>query len=261
VTATRTQKAKRPAIDPRIKQRRIEETRRQGRRRLRVLLILLGVVLVISAAGAATRSPLLDVDHVEVTGAKHTPVADVIAAAELRRGRLMIDVDAGAARHVVARLAWVGDVRVERHWPNTVRIALRERVPVASIPAKGGGWVIADRKGRVLAHQSQPMPGLPQVTGGLPAGLPGTLVSRPVIAALEVAAAMPQELRSKASAVAIVADGLDLALVSKGVAKLGSTDQLTAKLDAVLTMLAKANLTNLSVLDVRVPGAPVLTRG
>ncbi|MBA3655363.1 MAG: hypothetical protein H0W70_14365 [Actinobacteria bacterium] len=44
-------------------------------------------------------------------------------------------------------------------------------------------------------------------------------------------------------------------------AKLGGRDQLTAKLDAVVTVLERADLARLSVLDVRVPGTPVLTRG
>jgi hypothetical protein len=81
-----------------------------------------------------------------------------------------------------------------------------------------------------------------------------------VIDGLAVARAMPAALRPHVPVIAVVADGVELHLVPSGVARLGSIAQLSAKLDAVLTVLEHANTAGLSVLDVRVPGAPVLTR-
>ncbi|MBV8559692.1 MAG: hypothetical protein JO050_02895, partial [Acidimicrobiia bacterium] len=51
-------------IDPRFRQRRIEVRRLEGRRRLRVLLVLAGFFFAALLAWAVTRSPFLDVDHV-----------------------------------------------------------------------------------------------------------------------------------------------------------------------------------------------------
>jgi cell division protein FtsQ len=245
---------------PRIRERRNEVKRREGRRRLRILMALLAAVILLTAAGAVTRSPLLDVDQVVIAGAQHTSVNDVLRAGGLNRHRLMVDVRAAQMSRAIARLAWVDRVRVERHWPGKVRITLRERVPVASVPGAGGGWAIADATGRVLARQATAPPELLQVAGGLPAGPPGSIVARPVIDALAVAAAVPAELRRRAPVIAIADDGLELRLVPSGVAKLGNRDHVAAKLDAVLTVLDHANIAGLAVLDVRVPGAPVLTR-
>ena len=260
MTAT-TRPRKRPPIDPRIRERRIEVARREGRRRLRILLVILAIVLTSSAAAAATRSSVLDVDRVMIAGARHTGVPEILHAAGLDRHRLMVDVHADAMIRNLDRLPWVSRAEVERDWPATVRIAIRERIPVASVMAAGGGWALTDKTGRVLAKQPGPAADLPQVTGGPPAGAPGSTVGRRVRDAVLTAARLPAALRPRAPTVAVSADGVELRLKPAGVAKLGSVDRLDAKLDAVLTVLQRGNVTNLVVLDVRVPSAPVLTRG
>ncbi|HZN15236.1 MAG TPA: FtsQ-type POTRA domain-containing protein [Acidimicrobiales bacterium] len=257
-TPTRTRP--RPPVDPRIRQRRIEVARRQGRRRLRLLVSLLAVVLTAAGAVAMTRSPVLDVDHVTISGAQHTAVPDIMRAGGLQRHRLMVDVHADAMIGGLKRLPWVDRVNVEREWPATIRIKLTERVPVASLAVDGGGWALVDKTGRVLAHGAAPTAGVPQISGGPAAGRVGTTVPAPLLDALKVAAALPNELRPKAPVIGVAADGIELHLVPSGVVRLGSAAQLAAKLDAVVTVLEHANIAGLSVLDVRVPGAPVLTR-
>jgi hypothetical protein len=140
-------------------------------------------------------------------------------------------------------------------------VTIRERVAVGIAPARGGGWVVADATGRVLEHRAEPVPGLLQVVGGMPAGAPASIVARPVADGLLVAAALPSGLRPKVSAIAVAPTGIELRLAPAGVVRLGSATDLATKLDAVLTVLEHANTTGMAVLDVRVPGAPVLTRG
>ena len=258
-TATRQKTPLR--VDPRIRERRIEVARRQGRRRLRILLVILAVMLTSITAAAATRSSVLDVDRVMIAGARHTGVPDILAAARLDRHRLMVDVHADAMIRELNKLPWVSSADVDRRWPATVRIKIRERVPVASVNAAGGGWALVDRTGRVLAKQGGPAADLPQVIGGPPGGVPGTVLAPAVRDAVVTAAALPDALRPRAPVVAVGAEGVELHLKPTGVAKLGSIDRLAAKLDAVLTVLERANVANLAVLDVRVPSAPVLTRG
>src|SRR5205823_6637034 len=90
-------------------------------------------------AWGASRSPLLDVDHVRLTGATHTQLWKIIQTAGPLPGRPMVDVDEAAAAHRIERLPWVADARVRRRWPNTVTIQVRERAPAASVPAAAGG--------------------------------------------------------------------------------------------------------------------------
>src|SRR6476620_10843805 len=107
-------------MDPRIRRRRVEVQRQEGRRRLRVLVGITVVVAVGGGGWAATGSPLLDVDRVVVEGATHTPVAEVVAATGIRRGRPMIDVDIRGAQRAVDGLPWVQQATVHRQWPGRV---------------------------------------------------------------------------------------------------------------------------------------------
>src|SRR2546423_15685209 len=82
-------------IDPRFRQRRIEVRRLEGRRRLRVLLILAGFFFLALVAWGLTRSPFLDVDHVRVTGTSRTTPAEITTASGVHKGMAMFDVDTG----------------------------------------------------------------------------------------------------------------------------------------------------------------------
>ena len=98
---------------------------------MRRLKAVLGVICAVVWARVALRSPLLDVDRVQVVGAERVAVADVTRAAGSGPGTPLVDVDLGGARAGVAALPWVDEVRVTRHWPGTVRIVVTERHEVA----------------------------------------------------------------------------------------------------------------------------------
>lgn len=248
-------------IDPRIKRRRIEVIRHNGRRRLYVLLTALGVVAVLVGLVGATQSPLLDVDHVEVTGAVHTPIPEVVAAGRLDTGPQMVDVDPKTVARRVEKLPWVASATATRQWPATVKITVVERKDVASIPAVDGKWAVADADGHVLAVVDGRPNTMPSVAGAPPATTAGVPLDPSGRMAMRVAAALPEELRSKTVELRVVDGGIDLALLEGGVVRLGEAPaQLSEKLDAAITVLRTLELRRIAVLDVRVPRAPVLTR-
>src|SRR5262249_45069271 len=137
------------AVDPRIRQRWVAVRRAEGRRRLRILLVVLAVVLVGTAAWVALASPLLDVDRLIVRRTVHTAPEQVTSAAQIARGDAMIWVDDGAAASRVEALPWVRSAHVERDWPGTVRITVTERTAAAWVQS-GTGPAIVDGTGRVL---------------------------------------------------------------------------------------------------------------
>ncbi|MDQ1437577.1 MAG: cell division protein FtsQ [Acidimicrobiaceae bacterium] len=248
-------------IDPRIKRRRIEVTRESGRRRLRMLGLSALVVLVAVGAVASTRSPLLNVDHVQVVGATHTPVEAVVAAGRLSDGPQMLDVNTSSVARRVGRLPWVASAKASRQWPATVRIVVTERKEAAGIPADNGRWAVADAGGHVLAVTDLRPDAMPSVAGVAPAGAPGTRLGPRGRAAVRVAAALPDELRSKTVELAYADDGgLDLRLLEGATVRMGDASQLAEKLDAAVTVLRTVDLKAVRVLDVRVPRAPVVTR-
>ncbi len=247
-------------MDPRIRRRRIEVRRDEGRRRLRLLVAVL-LILTFSVGGwVAVRSPLLDVDRVQVEGADHTVVSAIVREAAVRGGQAMIDVDEGGAARRVETLPWVAHAQVRRHWPSTVRISVTERRVVAVTRVDGGGWALLDATARVLEVVANP-PGGITVEGVGPTAPAGGEVSG-AKGPLAVVTALSPQLAARTSAVVAIEGGqIELKLNPRGTVRLGPPVDLKTKLSAVETVLARVDTRNLATLDVRLPSSPVLTRG
>lgn len=263
-TATRpapsSRRGRPPSIDPRIRERRIEVRRIAGRRRLRRLLVLGAVVAVAVGLVALTRSPLLAVRHLRVEGATQTSSAAVVAASGIRTGTPLLDVSTGGARRSIAQLPWVASVHVTRSFPNTVVLRVTERVPAAVVSDGAGGWLEVDTSGRVLARVTAPPAGLVAVTGLHQALEPGGQLAAPA-GLLALAAAVPAPLRAAVASVEMGPGGLQLQLRGGGVAHLGDTSDLTAKLVSVQAVLTSQGVdpSCVGALDVSVAAAPALT--
>jgi cell division protein FtsQ len=250
-------------MDPRFRRRRMEVRREEGRRRFRVLVGITAVVAVGCAGWAATDSVLLDLDRVVVEGAVHTTPDEARFASGLRKGEPMLDVDEKAALRGVESLPWVQQATVRRQWPGQVRIRLVEREPVAVTPTETGGVALLDGTGRILEIVDAAPPGMPVLTGLPPVGRPGTSIGSEGVATLQVAVALPAELRARTAGLAPSAGAggeVELRLNPDGMVRLGPPEDLDRKFSAIRAVLAQVDLRNLAVLDVRRPESPVLTR-
>lgn len=256
-----------PPMDPRIRARRIAVKRAEGRRRLKVLGGVLGAGVVAAAALGLERSPLLAVRHVEVQGADHTAMAQVVAAAGLRGRRLMFDVHPGPMdRRLVDALPWVESASVSRRWPATVEIRLRERTPIATVAASGGQSALVDAAGRILAVGPPPAsaPTLLAIAGLAPAGAPGTWIGPgpQAQAVLVVAGQLPSSLRGRLAQLSVTSGGeVDASLTNGATVLLGPPTDLPEKFLALSTLLDRIDQKGVATIDVRVPDAPVLTHG
>ena len=246
-------------IDPRIRARRAEVRRREARRRLRLLLVTFAVVLAAGGAWFALHSRLFAARVVTVTGALHTPVGEIVAAAGLADHPPLLDVGAASAAGV-ERLPWVAHATVTREWPDGVRITVVERTPVAVVqeaPASGG-WALVDRTGRVLARRAHPPAGLVRVESARPPGPPGSILTG-LHAALRVVTSLP---RAFAGQVVRVSEDraaeVTLQLRSALTVYLGSTAQLAQKYEDVAAILHEATLTPGSTIDVAAPLSPLV---
>ncbi len=250
-------------IDPRIRQRRVEVRREEGRRRLRVLVASLAVVGVIATGAGLTRSPVFDVDYVDVRGADETPRRLLLRATGLTGNRLMVDVHADRVARRAEALPWVEKATVRRQWPGTVRIDVTERVAVAVVPVGAGRrWALADATGRILGVAAAKPQGLPAIGGVARVGAPGSSIAPRPGESLRVAASLPGALRPRVADIATGPGGeVELQLVAPGgVVRLGTPEDLALKFNALATVLDKVDLTDVAMIDVRVPRAPVLTR-
>lgn len=250
-------------MDPRIRARRVEVRREEGRHRLKVLLGVTGVVVAGCAGLGATRSPLMDLDRVKVDGAVQLTSEEVRFVSGLRLGQPLADVDPGRVARAVETLPWASKATVRRQWPGTVTIRLAERTAAAAIPAEPGGFALVDASGAVLAHVEAVPSGLVQLAGLPPAGQPGSRLTDEGVAALAVAVALPPTLVARTAGVGPAAGGtgeVELRLSPDGMVRLGPPEDLARKFDAVAAVMAQVDLRNLAVLDVRRPDSPVLTR-
>ena len=248
-------------IDPRLRARRIEVRRGEGRRRLRRVSGLGAVAGVALLTFGLTRSPALDVDRVQISGAQHTPADVVQRASGIRRHAPMTDVDLDRARQGVLALPWVHTVSITRSWPGTVKIVVTERTAVAAVAAGNAGFSLVDGDGRVLESSATLPAGYVLLVNVPTPGEPGTSIDASATDALDVARLLPASLRARVSAIVPDNDGVSLRLLAGGVVRLGAAQDVAAKLRAADTVLNEADTTNLCAVDVRVAAAPSLTRG
>lgn len=133
---------------------------------------------------------LLAVKTVTVSGTHNVDSSAVLAAARVPVGKAMARLDRAAVRsRVLAGEPGIASVSVEREWPSTVRLVVRERTAVAAVP-HGRSYLLVDRAG--VAYRT---------VGAVPTGLAVLQVSSPdprddaTRAGLSVLLSLPPEVR------------------------------------------------------------------
>lgn len=248
-----------PAIDPRIAARRhaVESDRR--RIRLRRWAVVGAVVALVVGAWYATRTPLLDVDRIEVRGAVQTPVDDIVAASAIRPGDPLLELDTGAAGRRVRALPWVDSAVVERNWDGRVVITVSERQMVAIVDDESGVGQLVDATGRVLAADGT-MDMIDTRIVGAVAGAAGSTVEG-IDDALRLAALLTPGMRSRVATITVGADGsLTLGLRPQGIVVIGAPTDLAAKVTSLRTVMAQVDQRDLASINVVNPGTPVVVR-
>jgi len=209
------------------------------------------VVVVLAAfLGAGTYvalgTDLLAVKAVKVSGTQGVASWAVLAAARVPIGTPMVRLDGGAARsRVLADLPGIANVSVEREWPSTVRLVVRERIAVAAVP-QGGSFVLVDRTG--VAYRT--------VTT-VPTGLAVVRVRSPnpqddaTLAGLSVLLSLPPEVRKLLARInAPTAEQVVLILRDKRQIVWGGAGDSAAKGAVVKALLRRPG----KVIDVSSPG-------
>ena len=253
----RTRTAPRAPVDPRVRDRWVAARRQEGRRRLRILVVVASVVVLLALAYGVTVSPLLAVDTIEVHGTAHTTAAQITSAAEVGTGDAMVWLDPDAVAARIEASPWVRSAHVERDWPRTLVIRITERTPAGWAQADGGPVVLVDGRGRVLETVDAPPPGLPRLVDLRAVPAPGDTVVPAGAAAIAAA------YGGYAAAVRDVSvlDGTATVHLTGGTElRLGRPDRIAVKLraaGAVLDHVAAAGGPPPAYVDVSVPTNPV----
>lgn len=265
-------------IDPRIRQRRAEVRRAQGRRRLRLLLGLLGVTVLVVGGLLLLHSPVLGVGRVTVSGDPLVGTPALLRAAGIRRHEPLIDVAPARAERRLEALPWVATARVVRHWPGSLALTVTARHAVGQVPRDGsvrGPVALVDATGRVVADAAAPVGNLPLLLGVGPAVPPGQWLAgspgRPgatgaatpgpqPAAALALASALDAD-HLAATKVELGGDGTAVAIIDGGATSVlfGPATGLPGKLAVLRALAARGALQGAGQVDLAAPARPTVT--
>lgn len=150
-TATRSANAERFAARVRRRRRRMV---------LRTVMSLLVVAGVGALAWLVWWSSVLSVHNVTVAGAEGDLAADIEEVAEVPLGVPLMRVNTGEVADRVGELPEVGEVEIQRSWPQTLTIEVQPRTPMAAVP-DGGRWWSVDEHGVLFNRADKAPKGLP----------------------------------------------------------------------------------------------------
>ncbi len=255
-------------FDPRIRARRIEVRRAQGRRRLRRLATL-GVLFGVALAGLGiSRSFLLDVDEIRVAGAERSSAESIMAATGIAQGDQLTDLDLDAARRSVQALPWVESVSIHRDWWGSVSIEILERRPVAAVADSLSSWWLVDADAKLLATVAEPEARFVRLEGLEVAGSAGLDVGDArALPAVLAAVEFPDDLRTRTESFRVVGAGdIELTVRSQAPGEvvtvlMGEPIEIADKALALRTVMARVVPGCIETIDVRIPASPVVVRG
>lgn len=246
-----------PAIDRRIAARRQTVREAGARRRLKWLLLLLGL-----AGGGALiawllyQSSFLAVSSITVDGQYRSDAASIITAQGIAPGMPTVNVPANDLEAALLTDPWVAAVDVTVRWPGTVEVTLVEHIPSAWVQV-GDRWALAARGGAVLETAAEIPQEAPRIDVGVTAAVPGdAVVSLAAIGALEFIDALPAVLVPN---VIVEGDDAGLSGVVAGFAvDFGYPSDMTAKAAAIVALVDTGELTPGSVISVVSPDRPAV---
>jgi cell division protein FtsQ len=140
----------------------------------------------------------VEVREVTVEGTSRLSVEQILAAADVQRGRSLFRLDPETIAARIEALPPVESARVSRDWPHRVVIAVVERRPVAMVMT-GTGATLLDRTGVPFATVAQPPEDLVPVAVGAPvdATMRGGAGAADAKAAMGAFSALPQHLQAR----------------------------------------------------------------
>ena len=149
-------------IDPRLAARRREVAEARARSSFSKVIWVLGLTAFIGCGVLLARSPLLAVQNLVVEGMARSEVDVILRGAGLVEDRPMILVRTAEVEAALAVDPRVKSVAVRLEWPQTARVLLERRIPVAWAPVDSR-WGLIAVDGVVVALADVPTLDLPQL--------------------------------------------------------------------------------------------------
>lgn len=215
-----------------------------------VLAAVLGVVLYFT--------PVMAARSIVVAGTAAVPQEEILAAAGVRAGTPLLQIDTDAVARRVAEIRRVATVRVQRQYPSTLRITVVERVAIV-VKDYADGTHLFDKDGVDFAVVSPTQPRPPE--GPSPTSLPYLDVENPgpadppTLAALQVLTSLRPEVSAQMARIAAPSvASITLTLIDGRVVIWGDTERTEEKADKLAALLTQPGRTY----DVSTPDLPTI---
>ena len=229
------------------------------KRSLKLLWILLALLVLGVGAYATTQSSFLSVGEITVKGVeKRVTEEEVLEVAGIKQGDSMFGLDLAKADENVTSLSWVSEVTVERKWPRSILITLKEREPSVIAVIPNGEKFLLDRSGVVLDQVNQNDTSLPIIRVDA-VGVLGTQISG-ITPLLRAAEEVTSDLAAWILALAPTGGGVRAELVGGVTAELGIGTDFRDEMRSLATVLTRVQLSCIEVIDVSIHQNPVITR-
>lgn len=226
----------------------LKQKARRRRIGIRIGVLLLFSLLVASAVWVVFFSPWLATERVKISGLDQLTEEQITAAAQVESGAPLVTADLNGIAERVADLIEVEQVDVGREWPQTITIAVQERVAVTWI-AEGSRALLVDRHGIGFRFVDEQPENQPQLDADSEAD---DALSAGGIVAAELAEA-DRSLWNDVEVIRVpTPDSIELQLSSDRTVVWGSADATEEKV-AVLEVLLEIEA---AVYDVSAPSRP-----
>lgn len=192
-------------------------------------------------------SSVFAVKHVVVDGLTGNDVALVENAAHAPMNSPLINANLGEIQKRVEALRWVASATVTRSWPQTVKIEVTPRTPVAVVKRACAAASNIDASGVLFVNQTVQRRGVPSIS--VPCG-----VDHPtLVAAATAAGSLPPAILRQVTAITVeTMDSITLDLTRGRHVFWGSASDSSQKSQVAVTLLHKG----FSVINVSIPSLP-----
>ncbi len=230
--------------------------------KLRIGAVIAAVIAVVALAVVVlVETTLFSIDRVDVTGAEHVSIDEVVAATGIVPGTPALAVDEGAVASAVARLPWVKEASVVTDFPSVVTVKVTERRAVALLQTGDKRWAYAAADGTVLAVVETPQQRLPVPLGVEAPNSAGARITGDDARVVGIAGLLPPSLQARVTQIHRDNNGMvRLGLDSGTIVELGDGAMLPDKLIAAATVLSHADPKTVAVVDVTSPRLPLVTK-
>jgi cell division protein FtsQ len=228
-----------------------------------ITLLFAALMAVVGLYAIALKSSLFALEKVEIRGSTPALSRQIDAVVKPLRGRSLVGLNGSGVEQAILAIPEVKSVRVDRAFPNTLRVIVAREHPVAVLRRGAEAWVIAT-SGKVVRPlrrgRGQDLPRV-WVPASVAVRVGDPLADSGVRTAIKVLGTLERSRHSmKPMSVLVRGGDLTLTLGSSTELRFGGASEVALKLavaEKILPGIAAPSAGSIAYLDVSVPDRPV----